>query len=60
MRISAKDLKKWLKTIDDDSCISVSIYDNKHEKEFIIATLFDEHGKQEQKEIMVFSDEDEE
>ncbi len=56
MRINAKQLKDWLKDIDDNACISLSVYSNNHTKEFIIASSFDEKGNSEEKELLVSTD----
>ena len=43
--VYSKELKKWLENINDDSLISINTYKNNHEKNFIIATQFNEDGK---------------
>ena len=53
MRTTAKELKKWLENINDDSLISISTYKNNREKNFIIATQFNDNGKIEEKEFTV-------
>ena len=47
--VYSKELKKWLENINDDSLISINTYKNNHEKNFIIATQFNEDGKIEEK-----------
>lgn len=51
MRKTAKELKKWLETIDDDALISVDYYKNRKTKEIILATELGE--KFEEKEFIV-------
>lgn len=58
MRTTAKELKKWLENINDDSLISINTYKNNHEKNFIIATQFNEDGKIEEKEFTVSIEDD--
>lgn len=53
MRTTVKDLKKWLETINDDAFISVNQYENNHEKQFIVATEWNEDGESEDKEFTV-------
>ena len=55
----SKELKKWLENINDDSLISISTYKNNREKNFIIATQFNEDGKIEEKEFIVSIEDDE-
>lgn len=52
MRKTAKELKKWLETINDDSLISVDIYSNIKTKEILIATEW-ENNQEKQKEFIV-------
>ena len=59
MRTTAKELKKWLKTINDNAEISVSTYRNNREKTFIVATEWHEDGKSEEKEFIVSVEDDE-
>ena len=59
MRATAKELKKWLENINDDSLISISTYKNNREKNFIIASQFNEDGKIEEKEFIVSIEDDE-
>ena len=59
MRTTAKELKKWLESINDDSFISISTYKNNHEKNFIVATQFHDNGKIEEKEFIVSIEDDE-
>ncbi len=59
MRTTAKELKKWLKTINDNAEISVSTYRNNHEKSFIVATEWDENGKSKENEFVVSVEDDE-
>ena len=59
MRATAKELKKWLENINDDSLISISTYKNNREKNFIIATQFHDDGKVEEKEGIVSIEDDE-
>ena len=58
MRTTAKELKKWLETINDDSIISINTYKNNHEKNFIVATQFHDNGKIEEKEFTVSIEDD--
>lgn len=58
MRTTAKELKKWLENINDDSLISINTYKNNHEKNFIIATQFNEDGKIEEKEFTISIEDD--
>lgn len=53
MRTTAKELKKWLENVNDDSIISINTYKNNHEKKFIVATQFHDNGKIEEKEFTV-------
>lgn len=59
MRATAKELKKWLENINNDSLISISTYKNNREKNFIIATQFHDDGKVEEKEFIVSIEDDE-
>ena len=59
MRTTAKELKKWLENVNDNSFISINTYKNNHEKNFIIATQFNEDGKIEEKEFIVSIEDDE-
>ena len=59
MRATAKELKKWLENINDNSLISISTYKNNREKNFIIATQFHDDGKVEEKEFIVSIEDDE-
>lgn len=59
MRTTAKELKKWLEKISDDSFISINTYKNNHEKSFIIATEWDENGKSKESEFTVSIEDDE-
>ena len=43
MRKTAKELKKWLETIDDDALISIDSYTNRKTKEMILATEWGEN-----------------
>ena len=58
MRTTAKELKKWLENINDDSLISINTYKNNHEKNFIVATQFNDNGKIEEKEFIVSIEDD--
>ena len=58
MRKTAKELKKWLENVEDDALIGVSIYENNREKEFIIATTWNEKGKEITKEFQAFESEE--
>lgn len=58
MRTSAKELKKWLETINDDAIISTNTYKNNHEKSFIVATEWLDNGKIEEKEFTVSIEDD--
>ena len=53
MRKTAKELKKWLESIDEDSLISVDMYSNKKSKEIIIATEWGDNLEEKQKEFIV-------
>ena len=53
MRKTAKELKKWLETIDDDSLISVDTYSNIKTKEILIATEWGDNLEERQKEFIV-------
>lgn len=59
MRTTAKELKKWLENINDDSLISINTYKNNREKNFIVATQFNDNGKIEEKEFIVSIEDDE-
>lgn len=59
MRTTAKELKKWLENVNDDSFISINTYKNNHEKNFIVATQFYDNGKIEEKEFVVSIENDE-
>lgn len=58
MRKTVKDLKKWLENIDDDALISVYLYENNKAKEFIVATSWNENGKEMVKEFQAFESEE--
>lgn len=53
MRKTAKELKKWLETIDDESLISIDTYSNRKTKEMIIATVWGDNLEEKQKEFIV-------
>ena len=53
MRKTAKDLKKWLENIDDDSLISLDIYSNKKTKEILIATEWGDNLENKEYEFIV-------
>ena len=53
MRKTAKELKKWLEMIDDDSLISVDTYSNIKTKEILIATEWGDNLEERQKEFIV-------
>lgn len=53
MRKTAKELKEWIKTIDDDALITVDIYTNKKTKELIIATEWGDSLEDNEKEFIV-------
>ena len=53
MRKTAKELKKWLETINDDSLISVDTYSNMKTKEILIATEWGDNLEERQKEFIV-------
>ena len=57
MRKSVKELKKWLETINDEAEISVSVYKNNKEKQFIYVTEWNEEGIKEEKEFLVSEEE---
>lgn len=59
MRTTAKELKKWLENINDDSLISINTYKNNREKSFIIATEWDENGKSKESEFTISIEDDE-
>ena len=59
MRTTAKELKKWLENVNDDSFISINTYKNNREKNFIVATQFNDNGKIEEKEFIVSIEDDE-
>jgi hypothetical protein len=54
-RITVKDLKKWLNTVDENAEVYVDKYTNVHAKEFINVREYDEHGKYSNKELLVSS-----
>ncbi len=58
MRTTVKDLKKWLESVSDDAVISVNRYKNNREKQFIVATEWNENGKEEDKEFIVCVEDD--
>lgn len=58
MRTTAKELKKWLENVNDDSFISINTYKNNREKNFIVATQFHDDGKVEEKEFTVSIEDD--
>ena len=58
MRKTAQELKKWLESVDDDALIGVSLYENNKAKEFIIATTWNEKGKEMTKEFQAFESEE--
>ena len=53
MRKTAKELKKWLETIDDDALISIDSYTNRKTKEMILATEWGENLEEKEKEFIV-------
>ena len=53
MRKTAKELKKWLETIDDNSLISIDSYSNRKTKEILIATEWGDNLEERQKEFIV-------
>lgn len=53
MRKTAKELKKWLETIDDDALISLDMYSNRKTKEIIITTEWGDNLEEKQKEFIV-------
>lgn len=53
MRKTAKELKKWLETIDENSLISVDTYSNLKTKEILIATEWGDNLEEKQKEFIV-------
>ena len=53
MRKTARELKEWLKKIDDDALITVDIYTNKKTKELIIATEWGDSSENNEKEFIV-------
>lgn len=58
MRTTAKELKKWLNNISDNSIISINTYKNNHEKSFIVATEWLDNGKTKEKEFKVSVEDD--
>ncbi len=54
-RITVKDLKKWLNTVDENAEVYVDKYTNVHAKEFINVREYDEQGKYSDKELLVSS-----
>ena len=59
MRKTAKELKKWLETIDDNSLITVDKYTNIKTKEFILATEWGENLEEKEREFIVAELDDE-
>ena len=59
MRKTAKELKKWLETIDDNALITVDKYTNIKTKEFILATEWGENLEEKEKEFIVAELDDE-
>lgn len=53
MRKTAKELKEWIKKIDDDALISLDVYSNKKTKEIIIATQWAENLEEKETEFIV-------
>ena len=53
MRKTAKELKKWLEMIDDNSLISIDSYSNRKTKEILIATEWGDNLEERQKEFIV-------
>ena len=53
MRKTAKELKKWLETINDDSLIFIDTYSNIKTKEILIATEWGDNLEERQKEFIV-------
>ena len=53
MRKTAKELKKWLETIDDDALISVDKYSNRKTKEILLATEWGDNLENEDKEFII-------
>jgi hypothetical protein len=60
MRKTAKELKNWLETIDDDALISVDYYKNRKTKEIILATEWGENLEEKENEFIVAELNDEE
>jgi hypothetical protein len=54
-RITVKELKKWLEDKDDNAEIYLEKYTNVHSKEFLVVREWDEHGKLDDKELLVAS-----
>ena len=59
MRKTAKELKKWLETIDDNALITVDKYTNIKTKEFILATEWGENLEEKEREFIVAELDDE-
>ena len=57
MKKSVKELKKWLETMDDEAEISVGVYKNNKEKQFIYVTEWNEEGIKKEKEFLVSEEE---
>ena len=53
MRKTAKELKKWLETIDDNALISVDKYSNRKTKEILLATEWGDNLENEDKEFII-------
>ena len=61
MRKTAKELKRWLETIDDNALISIDTYINRKTKEMILATEWGENLEEKESEFIVAElDEDDE
>lgn len=53
MRKTAKELKKWLKSIDENALISIDTYSNRKTKEILIATEWGDNLEKTEKEFIV-------
>ena len=57
-RITVKDLKEFLKDLDEKAPVFVDSYKGQnHYKEFLRVDMYDEHGKNDPKELLVVSEE---
>ena len=54
-RITVKELKKWLEDKDENAEVYLEKYSNIHSKEFLVVREWDEHGKLDDKELLIAS-----